>query len=274
MKLNTLAAGALLVILASSSLFGCTKDIEEVPESTVSSLDAALDSGVTDKMVDEETARRQAAELEEKEKAALLTQRLQKAYGLLNLTEDYRESFFHGVKNVEHQSYLVLHDTEGSGSPQSVVDYWEGSGAGVAAHFIVGKDGSIVQCVPLEAIAHHSGFGDTGHNELYNVPDESRDDKIGTASIGDWAADYGMNSYSIGIELVHVGGEGEYPTAQLQALDELIAYLDLFYVDAPSGNAGMIIDHKAWRTGNSDTSPEFAGHLASYQQHRKHQGSV
>ena len=81
-----------------------------------------------------------------------------------------------------------------------MVEYWDGNGAGVAAHFVINKDGSIVQCVPLDSITHHAGFGDTGHNEAYGVEDESRDDKEGTTSIGSSFADYGMNSYSIGIE--------------------------------------------------------------------------
>ena len=183
----------------------------------------------------------------------------------LDLTEDYRDSFIHGEKPSEYQKYIVLHDTEGDGSAENVVSYWDGNGAGVAAHFVINKDGSIVQCVPLDKITHHAGYGDTGHNALYGVEDESRDDKVGTTPIGSQAADYGMNSYSIGIEMVHVGGSGDYPEAQLDALDGLIAYIDAYY-----GFESDIIDHKAWRTGNSDTSKEFAPYLAAYQDHRTH----
>ena len=184
----------------------------------------------------------------------------------LQIGEDYRDSFIHGEKPAEFQKYIVLHDTEGGGDGWGVVSGWDSSGQGVAAHFVVGKDGSIVQCVSLDKIAHHAGFGDAGHNAQYGVEDESRDDKVGTVPIGDWAPDYGMNSYSIGIEMVHIGGEGDYPEAQLNAVDNLIAYIDAYY----GGNAGTIIDHKAWRSGNSDTSPEFAGYLANYQDHRTH----
>ena len=183
----------------------------------------------------------------------------------LAITEDYRDSFVHGEKGPEYQKYIVLHDTEGDGNAAGVVDYWDSNGAGVAAHFVINKDGSIVQCVPLDAITHHAGFGDTGHNEKYGVEDESRDDKEGTTSIGSDFADYGMNSYSVGIEMVHVGGSGDYPKAQLEALDGLIAYIDAYY-----GFESTIIDHKAWRTGNSDTSPEFAEYLENYQDHRTH----
>lgn len=54
--------------------------------------------------------------------------------------------------------------------------------------------------------------------------------------------------------------------AQLDALDALIAYIDDYY-----GFESEIIDHKAWRSGNSDTSPEFADYLESYQTKRIHQ---
>lgn len=184
----------------------------------------------------------------------------------LDLTKDIRASFDHGEKGAEYQKYIVLHDTEGEGSASGVVDWWDGNGQGVAAHFIINKDGSIVQCVELDRITHHAGFGDTGHNEKYGTTDESRDDKVGTQPIGSWASDYGMNSYSVGIEMVHVGGSGDYPAAQLEALDNLIAYIDAYY-----GFESQIIDHKAWRSGNSDTSAEFAKYLANYQDHRTHE---
>lgn len=188
-----------------------------------------------------------------------------KLFKELGIKKDMRKSFVHGEKPAKYQKYIVLHDTEGDGDAQGVIDYWDGNDSGVAAHFVVNKDGSIMQCVPLDKIAHHAGFGDTGHNEEFGVEDESRDDKVGTTEIGEWASDYGMNSYSIGIEMVHVGGEGDYPEKQLKAVDGLIAYIDAYY-----GKESKIIDHKAWRTGNSDTSEEFADYLENYQDHRTH----
>ena len=151
------------------------------------------------------------------------------------------------------------------GSATTIVSFWKNQGTYVAAHFIVQKDGTILQVVPMDTIAHHAGFGDNGHNALYGVVDESRDDRRGTVPIGSWARDYGMNSYSIGIEMVHVSGSGYYPSEQLEALDNLIAYIDNYY-----GFQSEIIDHKAWRSYNSDTSREFAGYLANYQDHRTH----
>lgn len=187
------------------------------------------------------------------------------AKAALRLTEDYRASFVHGDKPAQFQKYIVLHDTEGDGDASGVIDYWDGSGAGVASHFVVNTDGTIAQCVPLDKIAHHAGFGDAGHNEQYGITEDGRDDMVGTTPIGDWAPDYGMNAWSIGIEMVHVGGGEPYSEEQLAALDDLIAYIDVYY-----GSESQIIDHKAWRTGNSDTSEEFAPYLANYQDHRKH----
>ena len=73
-----------------------------------------------------------------------------------------------------------------------------------------------------------------------------------------------MNSYSFGIELIHKGNAA-YPKAQLRALDRLIRYIDTYY-----GFESAIIDHKAWRSGNSDTSAAFKPYLKSYQKRRTH----
>ena len=184
----------------------------------------------------------------------------------LDLTQDFHDEFDHGPKDAEHQRYIVLHDTEGEGAPESVVSWWASNGNLVAAHFVVGKDGHIVQCVPLDRIAHHAGYGDAGHNDLYGIQEDGRDDMLGSVPIGPSFPDYGMNAWSVGIEIVHVGGSGDYPAEQLEALDRLIAYIDAYY-----GFESQIIDHKAWRSGNSDTSQEFAGYLANYQDHRTHE---
>jgi len=182
----------------------------------------------------------------------------------LQIVQDLRDEFDHGEKGAQHQRYIVLHDTESEADAASIVEYWDQANTGVAAHFIVNRDGSIVQCVPLDRIAHHAGFGDTGHNALYGVTDESRDDRVGTVPIGDAMADYGMNSHSIGIEMAYAAGQ-DYPAAQLEAVDGLIAYINAYY-----GFESRIIDHKAWRTGNSDTSSAFAEYLANYQDHGTH----
>ena len=204
------------------------------------------------------------------QKAKQAQEKIDIALSKLSLSKDFRKSLAHGSKTAANQKYIVLHDTEGDGRAENVVSGWDSNGKGVAAQFVVNKDGSIVQCVDMDQIAHHAGFGDTGHNNSYGILEDGRDDMVGTEPIGSWASDYGMNAWSVGIEIVHVGGSGDYPEAQLQALDNLIAYIDAYYWNSPSGNGGTIIDHKAWRTGNSDTSKEFAGYFASYKEKRTH----
>jgi hypothetical protein len=185
----------------------------------------------------------------------------------LDIVQDQRAEFDHGPKPAAYQRYIVLHDTESWSDPAGVISYWAGSGAFVASHFVIGVDGTVRQAVPLDAIAHHAGVGDTGHNALSGITEDGRDDRRGTVPIGTWASDYAMNAWSVGIELVHVGGSGagSYPEAQLEALDQLIAYIDAYY-----GFPSAIIDHKDWRSGNSDTSPEFAAYRAKYKDHRPH----
>ena len=210
-----------------------------------------------------------AAEEAEADSAAATAPPADDLCAALNVTERYYDDLNHGEKPAACQKYIVLHDTEGESSPADTIDWWESNGSFVAAHFVVGRDGSIYQCVPLDGIAHHSGYGETGNNEAFGVTDQSRDDMRGTAPIGSAYADYGMNSYSVGIEMVHVGGSGDYPAAQLEAVDGLIAYIDAYY-----GFESTIIDHKAWRSTNSDTSAEFADYLANYQAARTHDGSA
>lgn len=270
------------IVLAASVAFcvvatpGCKSTPQQSVSDEITSLEANdptlteqdLQALEAQRAAEEAAAQAQAAEEARRAAEEAAKQRAQAAdaiYANLRITQDMRPSFVHGPKGAEYQKYIVLHDTEGEGSAASVVNWWDSNGQLVAAHFVINKDGSIVQCAPLDTIIHHAGFGDTGHNALFGVTDESRDDKLGTKSIGSWAADYGMNSYSIGIEMVHVGGSGGYPEAQLVALDGLIAYIDAYY-----GFQSTIIDHKAWRSGNSDTSREFAQYLVNYQSKRTH----
>lgn len=205
---------------------------------------------------------REKKEREKREKAEA-----EKAKKDIAIEQNIVEEFIHGDKGKEYQKYIVLHDTEGGSDAYNIIQSWVNQGKKVASHFIINKDGTVVQCVPMDKIAHHAGFGNNGHNEKYGVTDESRDDRAGTESIGADYSDYGMNSYSIGIEMIHNGSSGEeYPEAQLEALDKLIAYIDNYY-----GNESTIMDHKMWRTSNSDTSSEFAGYLQNYMSKRRHE---
>jgi hypothetical protein len=199
-------------------------------------------------------------------------------YKALDLTVDIHKSLEHGPKPAADQLYVVLHDTESSGSAQAVVDGWAataGTRAGIAAHFVIGRDGQIVQAVALDQIAHHIGAGNKGMDAKYGVKyDAKRDDGMSQTERNEVRMGYtstGMNDYSIGIELVH-NGQADYPKAQLESLDKLIAYLDAYYKasGAPDGNAGRIIQHKDWRTSNPDCSAAFQGYLKHYKERRSY----
>ena len=224
-------------------------DIEAVSDTDVEAEEGAAKSGETDEAVSSDEGK----------------SRLPSAADL-SITEDFRAGFDHGPKSAANQRYIVLHDTEDDSDAAAIIDWWDSNGNRVAAHFIVNRDGSIWQCVPLDRIAHHAGYGDTGHNDRYGITEDGRDDMAGSTPIGGAYGDYAMNAWSVGIEMVHVGGEGDYPEAQLDAVDDLIARIDDYF-----GFESEIIDHKAWRSNNSDTSPEFADYLQSYQRSRRHE---
>lgn len=180
----------------------------------------------------------------------------------IKIKKIYSKQFNHGKKTAKQTKYIVLHDTEVAGAGAArIAQSWKGGY--VAAHFVVGRDGAIVQCVPLNKIAHHAGYGDKGKNKKYGVSSK-RDDMRGAKSIGKKYPDYGMNACSVGIEICHDGNES-YTAKQLKALDKLIAYLDV-----KLGKKCKIIDHKAWRSSNSDTSKAFAKYLKSYKKTRHH----
>lgn len=186
----------------------------------------------------------------------------------INITKMYDSSFNHGNKSV--QKYIMLHDTEMSQNAKTVVQSWKNSGNGVAAHFVVDRDGTVIQAVDLNTISHHAGWGGPGDfDSKFGVGNNdgkgNGDDLKGQKTTG-WESytSYGMNSYSVGIEMCHVNGE-EYPEAQLNALDKVIEYIDSYF-----GFQSTIIDHKAWRPSNSDTDSKFATYLNNYKTLRHH----
>lgn len=191
----------------------------------------------------------------------------------LNIIKAYNDSFNHGVKNKSNQKYIMLHDTEMNANAKDTVSSWKNSNCGgtVAAHFVIDKDGSVYQAADLDIITHHAGFGGPGNfDEKFGVGNNNRsgtnDDLVGQtcSSNYDGYSSYGMNSYSVGIEMVHVSGES-YPEAQLNSLDKVIAYIDNYF-----GFSSTIIDHKEWRPSNSDTDSNFSQYLSNYKSNRHH----
>ena len=184
----------------------------------------------------------------------------------LNIVKNNDPSFNHGIKPIANQKYIDLHDTEMSQDANTVVSSWKNSKQGKAAHFVIDRDGSIIQAVDMDVITHHAGWGGPGNfDEKFGVGNNdgkgNGDDLVNTVPLSGYTS-YGMNSYSIGIEICHVGGES-YTEAQFEALDKLIQYIDSYY-----GFESTIIDHKTWRPSNSDVDNSFP--LEKYKTDRHH----
>ncbi len=92
---------------------------------------------------------------------------------------------------------IVLHSTA-QHSLGATVQVFEDPNSHVSAHFVVGKDGTVVQMVPLTKRAWHAGT--------------SRLDGVD-----------GVNDYSIGIEMSNLdNGRDPYPLSQYKAVAEII----------------------------------------------------
>jgi N-acetylmuramoyl-L-alanine amidase len=96
---------------------------------------------------------------------------------------------------------IVLHHTAGGGTAQDTGRYFQNPKSRVSSHYIVGKDGTIVQSVDDQDRAWHAG----------KSAFRGRDD---------------VNDFSIGIEIVNRGdGKDPFTDAQYEALGRLVAYL-------------------------------------------------
>lgn len=102
---------------------------------------------------------------------------------------------------------IVLHSTV-INSLQECIDHFMKPASRVSAHFVVDRDGTIVQCVETEKRAWHAGV-----SVLEGVDQ--------------------VNNFSIGIEMVNLNdGEDPYPDEQYKAVASLIKYLRTKYTIA------------------------------------------
>lgn len=83
------------------------------------------------------------ASQQQQNKEAGQKEKIDAAFAKLNLSTDMRASLAHGPKGAQYQKYIVLHDTEGDGLAKNVISGWDANGKGVAAQFVVNKDGTI-----------------------------------------------------------------------------------------------------------------------------------
>lgn len=102
---------------------------------------------------------------------------------------------------------IVIHDTETPGvrSARRIANHFLNPRSQVSAHYIIGKDGEIVQCVEDNRRAWHAGLSKLGNRVK-------------------------VNDFSIGIELVNAQtGTDPFTDAQYESLNRLVAHLVVKY---------------------------------------------
>jgi len=90
-----------------------------------------------------------------------------------------------GGATMEIRRFLVIHFTAGA-SGASSINYWRQLNNGVCSHFVIERDGTIIQCRPCNRTAGHAGSS------------KWQDPRTGNTY-------FGLNSCSIGIELANGG---------------------------------------------------------------------
>lgn len=119
-------------------------------------------------------------------------------------------------------SAIVLHYT-GSLNIEGTVAWFKDPESRVSAHYVVGRDGRVVQMVPEEEVAWHAGRSAMRPN----LPD------------GDPHKEPNVNSFSVGIELVGTADSG-FTDRQLASLYTIIEVLVARYKVAPERVVGHL----------------------------------
>lgn len=60
-------------------------------------------------------------------------------------------------KSNPHPKFIIMHFTTGA-KMESTISTFKNPSSGVSTHLLIGRDGRIVQFLPFDAIAHHSGY--------------------------------------------------------------------------------------------------------------------
>jgi len=128
---------------------------------------------------------------------------------------------------VRRPNYVMIHHTAQDSLGQTVKTF-HSERAGVSAHYLVGRDGRIVQMLNDLYRAHHAGTGK-------------------------WGNDTDLNSSSIGIELDNNGTTDPWPEVQIDALIALLSHLKETY-NIPRAN---FIAHADYAPARKDDPARF-----------------
>lgn len=109
-----------------------------------------------------------------------------------------RDARLGGAKDV---TAIVLHHTASAADAKRIGMFFSKPSAQVSANYVVGKKGTVVQCVPDSYASWHAG----------------RSVFLGRDNV---------NQFSLGIEICNLGNDSDpYPETQYAALGRLLAYL-------------------------------------------------
>ncbi|MGJ1206273.1 N-acetylmuramoyl-L-alanine amidase [Sphingobacterium lactis] len=129
---------------------------------------------------------------------------------------------------VRKPNYVMIHHTAQVSLDQTIKTF-HNQKVGVSSHYVIGRDGKIVQMVNDLYRAHHAG-------------------------LGRWGNDTDLNSSSIGIELDNNGTTDPWPEAQITALTQLLAYLKETY-KIPQANFIGHMDYAPTRKNDPSRFP-------------------
>ncbi|MGV6945905.1 N-acetylmuramoyl-L-alanine amidase [Sphingobacterium kyonggiense] len=125
-------------------------------------------------------------------------------------------------------NYVMIHHTAQKSLDQTVKTF-HSERAGVSSHYVIGRDGKIVQMVNDYYRAHHAG-------------------------LGRWGNDTDLNSSSIGIELDNNGTTDPWTDVQINALVQLLTYLKDTY-KIPQANFIGHMDYAPTRKNDPSRFP-------------------
>lgn len=109
-----------------------------------------------------------------------------------------------------------------------------------SAQFIIGMDGEIIQCMPIDEVAYHAGSSQVDPDSGKIYTDLARK-LLGTQYCG---LQYTPNHATIGIELCHKDWQGEFSDKTLDSLVELTAWLFDEYKPTLIDPKKQILTHK------------------------------
>lgn len=129
---------------------------------------------------------------------------------------------------VRKPNYVMIHHTAQQSLDQTVKTF-HNMKVGVSSHYVIGRDGKIVQMVNDLYRGHHAG-------------------------LGKWGNDTDLNSSSIGIELDNNGTTDPWPEVQINALTSLLSYLKETY-KIPQANFIGHMDYAPTRKNDPSRFP-------------------